>query len=94
MRKIFSKQNYLFSKEVLNKLENKNIIESKLDIYHTFAQSHDYLFYYKFGTKHKEINKLGRYAHHNKTQEYILNIIKEIKNKKGVKEAVRYIYSL
>jgi hypothetical protein len=73
---------YIFSKEVLNKLDKKerDIFDSKLDIYHTFAQSHDYLFYYKFGKKHKEINKLGRYAHHNNTQEYILNIIKEIKD--------------
>ena len=87
---------YMFSKEVLNNLENKekNILKSKLDIYHTFAQSHDYLFYYKFGAKHKEINKLGRYAHHNKTQEYILNIIKEIKNNNEEynPELIAYLY--
>lgn len=87
---------YIFAKEVFNNLktEDKKRIESNIDIYQTFAQSHDYLFYYKFGTKHKEINKLGRYAHHNNTQEYLLNIVKEIKNNKEEQnsELLAYLY--
>lgn len=87
---------HMFSKEILNELsENElNRFQDKLDIYHTFAQSHDYLFYYKFGKNRKKINKLGHQAHHNKTQDYIINIIKEIKNNHQANnpELLAYLY--
>ena len=74
---------HLFACDVFNSLNNnikKHFSNEKL-IYTTFAQSHDYLFYYTFDLKNtKRIKNLGHYAHHNNTQDYILNIIKEIKN--------------
>ena len=36
----------------------KHRFNEKLDLYYTFAQSHDYLFYYTFGKNKKEINRL------------------------------------
>lgn len=86
----------MFSKEVLNKLseKEKDRFKEKLDIYHTFAQSHDYLFYYTFGKKRKEINQFGHYAHRHNTQEYIINIIKNIinNNKENNPELIAYLY--
>ena len=48
---------HMFSKEILNHLNNKelNRFNDRLDIYHTFAQSHDYLFYYTFGKNRKKL---------------------------------------
>ena len=73
---------HMFSKEVLNNLSKDELarFEEQIDTYHLFAQSHDYLFYYKFGKNRKKINNLGHYAHHHNTQNYLINIIKEIKN--------------
>lgn len=84
---------HMFSKEVLNKLSKEELskFNNHLDIYHTFAQSHDYLFYYKLGKNRKEINKLGTYAHHHNTQEYLINIIKEIKMNYS-EELIAYLY--
>lgn len=87
---------HMFSKELLNNLSKEELskIDNKLDIYHTFAQSHDYLFYYKFGKNRKAINKLGHKAHHSNTQEYLINIIKEIKNnhEENNSELIAYLY--
>lgn len=88
---------YIFSKDVLNNLpkESVNKIANEIDLYHTFSQSHDILFYYfRNLKKRKEINKLGHYAHHNKTQEYLINIIKEIKNNhlENNQQLVAYLY--
>lgn len=87
---------HMFSKEVFNKLpeKEKNKFKDKLDIYHTFAQSHDYLFYYTFGKKRKKVNQFGHYAHRHNTQDYIINIIKEIKsnNKESDPEHLAYLY--
>ncbi len=87
---------HMFSKEVLNNLSNEEtiIFQEKIEIYHTFAQSHDYLFYYKFGNKKKEINSLGHKAHHKKTQDYLINIIEEIKSnhEENNPELLAYLY--
>ena len=87
---------HMFSKEVLKKLskEETNRFQEKIDIYHTFAQSHDYLFYYKFGKKRKEINSLGHKAHHKNTQDYLINIIEEIKknHEENTPELLAYLY--
>lgn len=86
----------MFSKEILKNLTAEELtrFENKLDIYHTFAQSHDYLFYYKFGKNIKEINAIGLEAHHKNTQDYLINIIREIKNKKQERnpELLAYLY--
>lgn len=74
---------HIFSKDILKHLKQDelNKFNQELTIYHTFAQSHDYLFYYTFNLKHyKRIKALGHYAHRHKTQEYLLNIIQEIKD--------------
>ncbi len=87
---------HMFSKEVLNKLskEEQSKFENSLDIYHTFAQSHDYLFYYTFGKNKKMINDFGHYAHRHNTQDYLVNIIKEIKNnhEENNQELIAYLY--
>lgn len=88
---------HIFSKDVLKQL-SKNELEkfnNELTIYHTFAQSHDYLFYYTFNPIHaKRIKALGHYAHRHKTQEYLLNIIKEIKdnNLENNQQIIAYLY--
>ena len=88
---------HLFACDVFNSLNNnikKHFSNEKL-IYTTFAQSHDYLFYYTFDLKNtKRIKNLGHYAHHNNTQDYILNIIKEIKNNhlENNEQCIAYLY--
>lgn len=86
---------YIHSLEVLKKLSNdeKKHIKNNELIYTTFAQSHDYLFYNIFN---KNISNLGHYAHHHETQNYILNIIKEIKSKKleNDEEVIAYLYGV
>ncbi len=68
---------HVFAKNLLQKIPRPiyNSIINSIDIYYTFAQSHDFLFF-----SNKKIKALGHYAHKNKTQEYFLNIIKYIKN--------------
>lgn len=87
---------HMFSKEILQHLtkDELNKFNDKLDIYHTFAQSHDYLFYYTFGKNKKKINNFGHFAHRNKTQEYLINIVKEIKNnnQENNPELIAYLY--
>lgn len=87
---------HMFSKEVLNNLdkEEKALLGDKLDIYHTFAQSHDFLFYYTFGKDKKRINSFGHHAHRHNTQDYLVNIINEIKNNKEEHnpELIAYLY--
>ena len=88
---------HVFSKDVLKHLKQDelNKINKELIIYHTFAQSHDYLFYYTFNPIHaKRIKALGHYAHRHKTQEYLINIIKEIKenNLENNHQIIAYLY--
>jgi len=73
---------FIFSEDVYHKLDekSKNRISKSKDIYNLFSQSHDLLFYYYLDLKQgRRIRHLGTYAHHNKTQYYLINIIKEIK---------------
>ncbi len=88
---------HVFSKDVLKQLtkEERSKFDKELILYHTFAQSHDYLFYYTFNPFYaKKIKKLGHIAHHNKTQEYLINIIKNIKenNLENNHQAISYLY--
>ena len=88
---------HIFANEVFKKLskETKSKFEDELTIYNTFAQSHDYLFYSYFDFKNsKKVRDLGHYAHHHNTQDYLLNIIKEIKENKleNNKQVIAYLY--
>ena len=73
----------IFAKEVYSKLPDKikDTFKKEKLIYQTFAQSHDILFYYKSPNikKTKIINRLGKIGHRRNTQDYLLNIIKLIK---------------
>ncbi len=90
---------HIFAEQVYNHLIKDiqdNIKNEKL-IYTTFAQSHDYLFYNTFDLKNfKWIRELGHHAHHNNTQDYILNIIKDIKENhlEENKQCVAYLYGV
>lgn len=90
---------HIFAEEVYKKLDKKiqNKIKDEYLIYTTFAQSHDYLFYYTFDLKNaKRIKDLGHDAHHNNTRDYLLNIIKEI-NENGLennKQIVAYLFGV
>ena len=83
---------HVFADMVLKKLDDKvkNKFIQEIDIYHTFAQSHDYL-YYSFN---KKIKKIGSLGHHTKTQAYLLNIVQEIIDKKleNNPECIAYLY--
>ncbi len=81
---------YIFADMVYKKLD-KNVLETvDSKIYHTFAQSHDYL-YYSFS---KRLRKLGFIGHHEKTQDYLINIVKNIidNNLQDNKECLGYLY--
>lgn len=90
---------HIFANHAFDKLDKdtiKHFNKEKL-IYTTFAQSHDYLFYYTFDFKNAHrIKNLGHYAHHNKTQAYILNIIKEIKKQhlENNHQCLAYLYGV
>ena len=88
---------HIFGIEVYKNLKEKNILKNDLLIYQTFTQSHDYLYYYTFDFKNaKKIKNLGSKGHHEKTQEYIINIIKNIK-KNNLSEhgpAIAYLYGV
>lgn len=88
---------HMFSKEILNHLKKEELdkFNKELTIYHTFAQSHDYLFYYTFDIKNaRRIKDFGHYAHRHKTQKYLINIIKEIKENhlENNQQVVAYLY--
>ena len=88
---------YLFAKEIEKKLPQKirNTFQEENHIYEIFAQSHDILFYNIFNFKNgKEIRSLGSYAHKHNTQEYLINIVKFIKEKhlEDNKQCVAYLY--
>ena len=71
---------HVFADMVFNELNNKiqNTFKVEKQIYYTFAQSHDYLFY----SFNKKVREIGHTAHHRETQNYLINIVKEIKEKK------------
>ena len=86
----------IFAKDVMRKLNDreKNRFINSTNTYLTFSQSHDYLFYYTFGKNSKEIRNFGHYAHRHNTQDYIINIIKNIKKNKleNNPEILAYLY--
>jgi hypothetical protein len=86
---------FIQSEEIYKKMskEEKKHIKNNKTIYNIFAQSHDFLFYSLFN---KKIKSLGHYAHHHETQNYLLNIIKEIKTKKleNNPEIMAYLYGV
>jgi len=81
---------YIFADMVYKKLDKniKNTIDN--DIYLTFSQSHDYLYY----SLNKKIKTLGSIGHHRKTQDYLINIVKNIidNNLQDNKECLAYLY--
>ncbi len=85
---------HVFANMVYNNLSEtiQSDINNSLNIYYTFAQSHDYLFY----SFHKKIRKLGHTAHHEKTQKYLLTIIKEIidNHLESNSECMAYLYGV
>ncbi|MGM9834619.1 MAG: zinc dependent phospholipase C family protein [Bacilli bacterium] len=82
-----------FANTVLNKANNINVNK---DIYNVFAQSFDYFFYYNFfDFKNKsKIENFGHYCHKNKTQNYLINLIKNIKEMhlEENSDALGYLY--
>lgn len=88
----------VFAKNVFNKLDNniQKTIEKDKNIYELFSQSFDFLYYYNFLSLRpgKKIRTFGRFCHRNKSQEYILNIIKYIKKNKLYKNSdiLAYLY--
>jgi hypothetical protein len=87
----------IFAKRVYEKIINDYpILEKSKKLYQTFAQSHDYLFYYKSLNikKTKHLNLLGHIGHWEKTQDYLINIIEYIKDNKleNNSDALAYIY--
>lgn len=89
---------HIFAEEVFKKT-NKDIqskFKDELTLYQTFAQSHDYLFYYKTLNipKTHEINFLGKIGHRRNTQDYLLNLINIILefNLKNYQPVIAYLY--
>lgn len=88
---------HYFAKDILKELPEdikKHFINEEL-IYTTFAQSHDYLYYYTFDLKNiKRIKTLGTRAHHKNTKDYIINIVKYIKDNhlEDEPQVIAYLY--
>ena len=88
---------YIFANDVFDRLnkKEKEHLKNEMVLYNNFAQSHDYLYHYFGSIKNgKKIRKLGFIGHHQKTQDYLLNIVKEIidKDLKNNGEAIAYLY--
>lgn len=88
---------YYFAKDVLASLDKDiaNTFKNEELIYTTFAQSHDFLYYYHFDLKNsKRIKELGSRGHHEKTRDYLINIIKYIKKNKlqSNQQLISYLY--
>ncbi len=86
----------IFAQELLNDLtkEEKNKFQDSINLYYIFSQSHDFLFYYTFNFNAKKIKDFGHYAHHYNTQDYLINIVKEIKDSKNKNnpDLLAYLY--
>ena len=75
---IFARRVYDMVKDEYPFLSNSN------HLYQIFSQSHDYLFYYKTLNRKKSryINHFGHVGHWEKTQDFLINMILEIQEKK------------
>ena len=77
----------LFSKLVLDKIEDKNIakiIKEKQILFQLGAQGPDFLFYYKpFLPFLKKVNKIGNSMHMKETANFFINAIKNLESLKG-----------
>ena len=87
---------HVFSDEVYNRLskKRKKQLDPAIDVYHAFAQSHDYLYYYVFHRDLKKVNELGNKGHKSDTQAYLINMIQNIKKMNLVNDgyALGYLY--
>lgn len=90
---------HIFAEDLYEQFDEdtKKSIKDSIKIYHAFAQSHDYLFYYTFDLNIKNVfkyRKLGSYAHKHKTQNYLINLANNIKemNLENNSEALAYLY--
>ena len=87
---------HVFSDEIYKRLDKKkqNKLKDTIDVYHAFAQSHDYLYYYTFAKDCKKIKDLGNKGHKNNTQAYFINMINNIKEMKLTNNnyALSYLY--
>ena len=87
---------HVFSDEIYKRLSKRkqNKLKDIIDVYHAFAQSHDYLYYYTFHKDAKKIKDLGNKGHKNSTQAYFINMINNIKDLKLTKDgyALSYLY--
>lgn len=87
-----------FANDVYKKLNKKTrrLIENKIEFYKMFSQSFDNLYYYNFLSlkKGKHIRDLGKYCHNHKTNKYLMNIIKYIKenNLTSDPEVLSYLF--
>ena len=88
---------HFFAKEVYNNLkeDDKKYFQNNLDIYYLFAQSHDILYFHKLNFKNNKIAADAAYkGHHKNTQEYLLNILRIIKEEhlEYNPEALSYLF--
>ena len=87
----------IFGKEVYKKMpdKTKDIIKDSFPIYNIFNQSHDILYCYSFDPKNsKRIKRIAFEAHHYYTKDFIINIVKYIKEHKleNNSDAIAYLY--
>lgn len=88
----------IFGESVIKTLPKyiSNKIRKSKNVYTVFCQSFDNFFYYNIFSlkKGKCIREFGRYCHKNKTQAYLINIIKYIKdnNLEDDSDCLAYLY--
>lgn len=82
----------IIAENILDKLPNKIIENINKNTYFIFSQSHD-IFYYNTNKNYKKIGNIG---HHKDTQQFIINIIKYIRNNKleNNKHCVSFLYGI
>lgn len=85
----------IFAENILKNLKLNLSVNLDKKVYITYAQSHDFLYYYK-GIKQKKYNQLASKGHHYNTQDFIINIITYIKRNNLIhnKQCVSYLYGV
>ena len=85
---------YILGNEIAKKLNNEGFdhINTSLTSYLIFNQSHDILYY----SMNKTYNELGSMGHHEKTKDFIVNIIKYIKQTKQENndDVIAFLYGI